>query len=304
MVAEHRLGDQVVHELLRRVLVHRDLLEHDLALGVELRERRREHHVAHHVERRLEVVVGDARVDERVLARRGGVQLAAEAVEDLRDLERAVPVGALEQQVLDEVRDARLARRLVARAGADPVADRDRADVVETLGDHPLAGVELGQRPVLHAAGWYSAPTTGVVGQQRPEQSVRPPPVEPDRAALAPLLLEAGALREPLGGDVVGMRAHLEPPYSLREQPVADEPHGASHVAAPASGRARQVRELIVVAVPPRRDDATDGRVVIVGVTTRSKRSPLAAPSRNAAAHRARRCGERRPLRPRRDTHR
>ena len=90
MVAEDRLGDQVVHELLRRVLVHRDLLEHDLALGVELGERRREDHVAHHVHRRLEVVVGDARVDERVLARRRGVQLAAEPVEDLGDLERAV----------------------------------------------------------------------------------------------------------------------------------------------------------------------------------------------------------------------
>ena len=151
MVAEDRLGDQVVHELLRRVLVHRDLLEHDLALGVELGERRREHHVAHHVDRRLEVVVGDARVDERVLARRRGVQLAAEAVEDLGDLERAEPLGALEEQVLDEVRDAGLARLLVARAGADPVADGRRADMVESLGDHPLARVELGQPPVLHA---------------------------------------------------------------------------------------------------------------------------------------------------------
>ena len=80
-------------ELLRRVLVHRDLLEHDLALGVELVEERREDHVAHHVERRLEVVVGHARVDERVLARRRGVQLAAEPVEDLGDLERACSRG-------------------------------------------------------------------------------------------------------------------------------------------------------------------------------------------------------------------
>ena len=150
MVAEHRLGDQVVHELLRRVLVHRDLLEHDLALGVELLEQRREDHVAHHVERRLEMVVGHAGVDERVLARRRGVQLAAEPVEDLGDLERVEPLAALEQQVLDEVRDARLRRRLVARAGADPVADGDRADVVETLADHPFAGVELAERPVLH----------------------------------------------------------------------------------------------------------------------------------------------------------
>ena len=90
MVAEHRFCDQVVHELLRRVVVHRDLLEHHLPFRVQLRERGREHHVAHHVHRGLEVVVGHARVDERVLARGGGVQLAAETVEDLGDLERAV----------------------------------------------------------------------------------------------------------------------------------------------------------------------------------------------------------------------
>ena len=56
--AEDRLADQVVNELLRRVLVHRDLLEHDLPLGVEVVEERREDHVAHHVERGLDVVSG------------------------------------------------------------------------------------------------------------------------------------------------------------------------------------------------------------------------------------------------------
>ena len=58
MVAEDRLAEQVVDEILRRVLVHRDLLEHDLALGVEVVEARREDHVAHHLERQLDVVSG------------------------------------------------------------------------------------------------------------------------------------------------------------------------------------------------------------------------------------------------------
>ena len=89
-VAEDGLGEEVVHELLRRVLVHRDLLEDDLALGVELRERRREDHVRHHVDRRLEVRVRHARVQHRVLARRRRVELAAEPVERLRDLLRGV----------------------------------------------------------------------------------------------------------------------------------------------------------------------------------------------------------------------
>jgi hypothetical protein len=92
-----------VDELLRRVLDHRDLLEHNLPLGVELGERRREDHVGHHVERRLQVAVGDARIDDGVLARGGGVQLPAEPVEDLGDLLRVVRARPLEEQVLDEV---------------------------------------------------------------------------------------------------------------------------------------------------------------------------------------------------------
>ncbi len=103
VVAEDGFRHQVVDELLRLVLVHRDLLEHDLALRVDLGERRREDHVAHDVDRRLQVMVGDARVDDGVLARGGGVQLAAKPVEDLGDLLRRVRVCALEEQVLDEV---------------------------------------------------------------------------------------------------------------------------------------------------------------------------------------------------------
>ena len=68
MPAEHRFGKEVVDEVLWRVFVHRDLLEHHLALGVEIRESRREDHVRHHAERRLNSVVGDASVNHRVLA--------------------------------------------------------------------------------------------------------------------------------------------------------------------------------------------------------------------------------------------
>ena len=109
--AEHRLREEVVHELLRGVLVHRDLLEDHLALGVDVVEARAEDHVAHHVDGRDEVLVGHAGVDDRVLARRRSVQLAAERVEGLGDLLRVEAVGALEQEVLDEVREARLRPR-------------------------------------------------------------------------------------------------------------------------------------------------------------------------------------------------
>ncbi len=150
LVAEDGLREEIVDELLRRVLVHGDLLEDDLALRVELRERRREDHVGHDVDRRVEVRVRHARVDHRVLARRCGVQLAAEPVERLGDLLRGVRRRALEEQVLDEMRDARALVLLVARTGADPVAERDGADARHALGDHALAGIELGDLVLLH----------------------------------------------------------------------------------------------------------------------------------------------------------
>ena len=145
MAAEDRLRDDVVDEVLRVVVDHRDLLEHDLALGVDLGEHRVVDHADDHVERRLEPVVGDAGVDERRLPRGGRVQLAAETVEDLRDLLRGVRAGALEEQVLDEVRDPGARVGLVARAGADPEAERDGADTRNVLGDDSLAGGERGE---------------------------------------------------------------------------------------------------------------------------------------------------------------
>ena len=148
--AEDCVRDQVEDQLLRRVLDHGDLLEHDLPLGVEVGEGRREHHVGHDVERRLEVLVEDAGVHDRVVASRSGVQLAAEGVEDLRHLERRVGRAALEEQVLHEVADAGMTVVLVARAGADPEPDGDGAHRGEWFGDDARAAVERGQEVVLH----------------------------------------------------------------------------------------------------------------------------------------------------------
>ena len=71
MRPEDGLGGEVVDEILRRVLDHRDLLEHHLSLGVDVGERREEDHVDHHVDRPLEAIVGNPRVDHGRLARRG-----------------------------------------------------------------------------------------------------------------------------------------------------------------------------------------------------------------------------------------
>ena len=103
MPAEHGLGSDVVHEVVGRVLDHRDFLEDDLAFRVDVDERRPVDHVGHHVDGSLEPIVGDACVDHGRLARGRCVQLPAELVEDLGDLPSGVARRALEQQVLDEV---------------------------------------------------------------------------------------------------------------------------------------------------------------------------------------------------------
>ena len=62
--------------------------------------------------------------------------------------------GALEQHVLDEMRDAVLLRRFAARAGADPDADRDGAHVRHGFGDHADAVGERGHFDVPHGTDW------------------------------------------------------------------------------------------------------------------------------------------------------
>ena len=98
MVAEDGRGEDVVHLVLRLVLVHRDLLEHHLALGLEVRVGGAQQHVAHHLERALEVLVEEVGVQDRRLLAGGRVDVGAEAVELLRDLLRGqlgVPLNSM-----------------------------------------------------------------------------------------------------------------------------------------------------------------------------------------------------------------
>ena len=127
-----------MHEIGGVVVDHRDLLEHHLALGLERlgREARARGHVAHDVERERQVLVEHAHVDDGRLARREGVQLGAEPIGDAGDLDLVEAPAALEEQMLDEMRHARLGGLLVTRADADEDADCDRAHAGDRLGDH------------------------------------------------------------------------------------------------------------------------------------------------------------------------
>ena len=132
-------GEQVVHHVVGVVVVHGDLVEDHVTLGLDVLGGDREDgdHVAEHVDRQRQVLVEDPRVEAGVLLGGEGVELAADRVERDRDVQRRALGGALEQQVLEEVRAAVQGRRLVARADADPDPDAGRADAGQLLGDDP-----------------------------------------------------------------------------------------------------------------------------------------------------------------------
>ena len=109
------LREQVVHDVVGVVVVHRDLVEDHLTLGLDVRrcDQRAGQHVAEHVDRHRQVLVEDPRVVAGVLPRGVGVELAADRVERGGDVHRRAGVGALEQQVLEEVRGPVERRALV-----------------------------------------------------------------------------------------------------------------------------------------------------------------------------------------------
>src|SRR5262249_18930751 len=128
MPRPHGQVEELVDEFVRRVLDLTDLLRHDAALALDLlaREQRLREDVREHVERRAQVLGQYLRPVAGVLLAGEGVDRSPDAVDRLRDLSRRAPGGALEEQVLEEVREAGLLRRLVAGSVLDPDADGDR----------------------------------------------------------------------------------------------------------------------------------------------------------------------------------
>ena len=88
------------------------------------------------------LLVEHVRVEGGVLLAGERVDVAAEDVDDLRDLGGGALLGALEDEVLEKVRRAAVLLRLDRRAAAQVVAERDRADVRKRLDQDGEAGGE------------------------------------------------------------------------------------------------------------------------------------------------------------------
>ncbi|HET9004259.1 MAG TPA: hypothetical protein VFN39_09710 [Gemmatimonadaceae bacterium] len=127
MLPPQLLVVQLEHQVIRGVVHHADLLEHDLPLELEIlgADRRPEDDVGDHVRRLVQVLVEDARLEGGVLPRRVGVERPAELLERERDVARRTGRRPLEHHVLEEVRDTHPVARLVDRRRADPGPERD-----------------------------------------------------------------------------------------------------------------------------------------------------------------------------------
>jgi hypothetical protein len=139
MIGPEPLGEQLVHQVVRRVLHHLDLFEDDLLflLDVGRIEGGVRDQIGEDVDGDRQVLVEHLHVVARVLLGGERVELAADRVHFLGDAFGGPPVGALEQHVLDEVRDAGVSLGLVAGSAREPDPDADRPHVRHALGDEP-----------------------------------------------------------------------------------------------------------------------------------------------------------------------
>ena len=129
LVAQDRVAQRVplekqvlklVEDQLRgAVLIRVDLVEDHLHLLLDLagRETGVERQVGHQLERPPEMLLHEDRVDEGLLLRRIGVQLAADVLHAVQDVPRAPLVRPLEKHMLHEMGQPHLVGALVAGAG-------------------------------------------------------------------------------------------------------------------------------------------------------------------------------------------
>ena len=139
-----RLRENLVHEIVGRVLDHLDFFEDDflLALDVDVVEGGTQDDVGQDVDRDRHVLVEHLHVVARVFLGGERVELAADRIDRLRDVLGRARSGALEQHVLDEMSDAALFVRLVARAARQPDAEADRPHVAHRFSDETYPVVE------------------------------------------------------------------------------------------------------------------------------------------------------------------
>jgi hypothetical protein len=146
------LGEGFVDEVVGVVLVHFDLFEDDplLASNVLRGEGGVEDEVSQKVKCWCNILIENLDIEADGFLSGEGVEVAADGVGLAGELLGGTGGGALEDHVLDEVRDAVLGEGFVAGAGVDPDAHGDGTDVGDGFGEDEQA---VGQASPANAAG-------------------------------------------------------------------------------------------------------------------------------------------------------
>ena len=176
VVGPQRLVQQVVDQVVGRVLVHVDLFQDHLALGLEVRsaDHRVLEHVGEVVDGHGEVAVPHPGVEARVLLGGERVDVAAHRVEGLGDVAGGSGLRPLEQQVLQEMGRAADRRRLVPRSRQHPEPQGHRPDAGDAFGHDSQARLELGpadghgREPSARAGPGARGPWAAGRGRDRP----------------------------------------------------------------------------------------------------------------------------------------
>ena len=116
MTLPEALGEQLMNQVVGRVLDHLDFFEDHFLFttDVDLAERRVHDDVGQHLDRQRQMLVEHLEVVAGVLLGREGVHLPPDGVDGLSDVFSRARVRPLEKHVLDEVRDAALLERFMA----------------------------------------------------------------------------------------------------------------------------------------------------------------------------------------------
>jgi hypothetical protein len=134
------------------VAMHAPLLEHDVALGRDdlVGQRQAGHAVGFERHDGAQVLLGDTLKVSGVVVAGEGVLLAADLGDELRERALRMRLGSLEHEMLEEMGDARLARRIVG--GTVAIPDHVRHHRRAPIGDHDDVEA-VGKREVDNVSG-------------------------------------------------------------------------------------------------------------------------------------------------------
>ena len=144
--AEHGRQEDVTEHVLGIIVAHGDLLEHDVALDLDVRGGAlpAQYDIGDQIHRQRQIGVQHMGVVAGVLLGGERVEFTTDRIDRLGYFDRGSCRSRLEQQMLEEVCGAGHGGPLIARTHAHPDADRCRPNRRDEFGDNPQTARQQG----------------------------------------------------------------------------------------------------------------------------------------------------------------